>query len=489
MMKKFLGVMLTLIIFLSFITVSNVKAQTVEATITSKSFDGENYIIKGRIKVSDLNPEGQLPEDDDASIVLDILGENGTFPVFPDRMYIRAPSTCETSYIKNKKCLTNEEYYGKNCKTIGLWSWTVRRMAWQAGAGTDENGGFKFDRSKLKDSYEKDFKIKIPKKFADSTVRLRADLNHSWGGPFASWPAFSFHHTILYEGKLKEIIAGKPKESPEEIMQKLHNIVINTIKTLKSKNKEKDKIREGEGMHIFPDTKVKALSDKQKKDKENTVQKIKDIAKKKEIKVVTVNKPDGSKKTKLIADQKIGFWDKVKYYGSKLAGKVAGQIPGVKYVSDKAEDWTFKKTGLDPVKKTQMDLGADNLGATLYNHFNRFDSAEKKMSSMKTFINTVSNTVTKPFSYVIDKLGLSIKQRTASAYEAEYKTFIKQVKENSGLISVVKKDAEDTGSLTNKWIFDPSTTATNGSKGEFKNIGKRIDYYTKIAKEKGDLPK
>ncbi len=476
MFKKFMGVMLAFVMVSSLVFVLPAKAQDISAVITDKSFDGENYIIKGHIKLTNLNPKGQMPEDDDVDIAMDVAGENSTFPVLPESMYVRMPAGCETPYTKNKKCLTNEEYYGKNCKTIHLWGWTARRSAWRAGAN-------------IKSTYENDFEIKIPKSYADETVRIRADLKHSWGGPNAAWPAFSFHHQIIYEGKLKNIVSGKPKETPEEIMQKLHGIITNTIKNLKKKKKEKDKIRKDEGMYIFPDSTTKTLTNEQEQKKKETEQKIKDIAKKKKLKVITVNKPDGSKKTKIVADQKIGFWDKVKYYGSKISGKVSGQIPGVKYVSNKGEGWILKKTGLDPVKKTQMDLGTDALTANFYNQFNRFDVAEKKMSSLKTAVNAVSNIVVKPFSYVIDKLGLSTKQCTAAAYESEYKEFVKQVKKNSGQIAVVKKDAESTGSLTNKWIFDPSRTAANGSKSTFKSIGKRIDYYIKIAKERGDLPK
>ncbi len=484
MLKKFIAALIISIMLLSLVSIVGVKAQTISAEITSKSFDGENYILKGHIIALDLNPEGQMPEDDDVTIYMDImLKDGGKWPVLPDGYWIRSGE------VKNKKVLTAEELSGTNCKTVSLWSWAVRRRAWGAGAGTNANGGFSYDASKVQDTYKNDFEIKIPKTYADKIVRIRVFLNHSWGGPFAAWPAFSYHHTILYTGKLKEIVAGKPKETPEEIMKKLHGIITNTIKSLRNKAKEKDAKRKDEGMHVFPNSKIKPFTAEQKKEQEKTEQKIKDIATKKKLKVVTIEKPDGSKKPKITTDQKIGFWDKVKYYGSKFVGKASGDIPGVKYISDKTEDWTFKATGLDPIKKTQIDLGVDHVAANLYNQFNRFDSAEKKISSLKTFVNAVSSPVVKPISYVIDKLGLSAKQRTAVAYETEYKTFIKQVKENSGQVNVVKKDAKDTGSLTNKWIFDPSNTATNGSKGDFKDIGKRIDYYIKIAKERGDLPK
>lgn len=481
-MKKI--VVLTLVfLFLSSGFISVASAQNVEAEITKKSFDGENYIIKGHVALSKLNPEGQIPESDDAAIVMDVIEKDGEFPMLPESMYIRKPGKCETPYILNGKCLTNEEYYGKNCKTISLWSWHIRQEAWRAGAGTGPNGGFSYDAGKVQSKYDTDFEIKIPKEYADKTIRIRVDLTHSWGGPFASWPAFSFHHKVLYSGTLKNVISSGSKESPTEVMKKIHGILINTIKNLKNKKKEKDKIREDKGMHIFPDSKTKTLTEKQTQKKNETEQKIRDAAKKKKLKAITVKKPDGTEKTKTVADQKMGFWDKVKYYGSKFTGKISGQIPGVKYFSDKAEDWTFKKTGLDPIKKTRMDLGTDNLAANFYNKFNRFDAAEKKMSSLKTFTNAVGSTLAKPFSYVIDKLGLSTKQKTAAAYESEYKDFVKRIKSNSGNVSVAKKEAEE------EEYYSFHITAKTGSNSEYKDIGKRLDYYAKIAKERGDLPK
>ncbi len=481
--KTVVLILIFLFLFSGFISVAS--AQNVEAEITKKSFDGENYIIKGHIALSELNPKGQLPEADDVGIAMDVIEENGKFPMLPESMYIRQPEGCETPYTLNGKCLTNEEYYGKNCKTISLWSWSVRRNAWEAGAGTGPNGGFSYDASKVKSQYDADFEIKIPKEYADKTVRIRVDLTHSWGGPFASWPAFSFHHKILYSGTLKDIVSTGPKESPTEVMKKIQNIVINTIKELKNRKNAKDKEKEDKGMHIFPESKTKQIDEKAKEQKEKNEEKIKKIAEKKKLEVIKIKKIDGTEKIKIKVDQKPGVWDKIKYYGSKFTGKVASKIPGVKYVSNKVEDLTTQVSGLDPGKKTQLALGVDPLAASLYNKFNRYEDAEKKYSTIKTVI---THTLAKPFSYVLDKLGCSVKQRTASAYEAEYKAVLKRVKDENGQIDVVRRDIKDDGVIIHKWIFNPSTTASNGSKGSFKLPEKRFDYYIELAKKRGELP-
>lgn len=486
-MKKIV-VLILIFLFLSSSFISVASAQNVEAEITKKSFDGENYIIKGHIALSELNPEGQMPESDDVVIVMDIIEEDGKFPLLPESMYIRPPGECETPYTLNGKCLTNEEYYGKNCKTVSLWSWYVRQDAWRAGAGTGPNGGFSYDASKVQSQYDTDFEIKIPKEYADKTIRIRVDLTHRWGGPFANWPAFSFHHEVLYSGTLKDIVSSGPKESPTEVMKKIQDIVINTINKLKNRKDAKDKEKEDKGMHIFPESKIKQIDEKAKEQMEKNEEKIKKIAEKNEVEVIKIKKADGTEKTKVKIDQEPGFWDKVKYYGSKFAGKVASEIPGIKYVSNKAEDWTTKVSGLDPGKKTQLALGVDPLAAGLYNKFNRYEDAEKKYSTVKTFITTVGSTLAKPVSYVLDKLGCSAKQLTASAYEAEYKAVLKRVKDENGQTAVVRKDIVNDGEITHKWIFNPSTTASNGSKGTFKLPEKRFDYYVELAKKRGELP-
>jgi len=56
----------------------------------------------------------------------------------------------------------------------------------------------------------------IPLEYEGKTVRIRAKLVHAWGGPYANWPAISYHHYIAYEGKLSEKLGNEPAENKNE---------------------------------------------------------------------------------------------------------------------------------------------------------------------------------------------------------------------------------------------------------------------------------
>ena len=60
----------------------------------------------------------------------------------------------------------------------------------------------------------KQFEGTIPLKYAGKTLRIRATLKHEWGGPYAAWPAFSFHHDIGYEGQLTAAAGPTPTPTP-----------------------------------------------------------------------------------------------------------------------------------------------------------------------------------------------------------------------------------------------------------------------------------
>ncbi len=481
MKKKFTFFLICAVLI--FVLLSNATAQTISVNVSSVQFDGENYIIKGTIEASNLNPEGQLPESDIVTIYADILKEkDGVFPTLPDSLWITKGE------VKNGKVLTEEELNGKHCTTLSLWSWTVRVDAWKEGAG-EKDGHFYFDASKMKSSYKKEFVITIPKQYANSTVRIRAFLNHSWGGPFAAWPAFSYHHTIIYQGKLKNI-AGKRKETVEQAKKTAKEKVLSILKNM-TKSALHNSKRKNQGMHIFPEPKKITPSDEYKKQNQ---EKLDEFAKKNKIKKVEIVKADGETKSKIPEDDPT-LKDKLKYYGGKLGGTLAGLIPGGSAISTDVENKVSNALGLGDIKKTQIELKVDPLAASLYNKFNAISERENKYSHITGIIKTISSIASKIYDSTIGKLGTTAKQRLAISYELEYAETVKKLK--SGIpIETIKNDIENDGVIITEYqqikakAFvkeNPSKIANNCSKPDFKDPVKRFEFYVKLAKEKGDI--
>ncbi len=482
MFKKGFILTVAFLMLFSLLNIPHAKAQTIETAITSKSFDGQFYIVKGKITVSNLNPPGQLPEEDQVSIAADILGKNGTWPVLPDSYSIGGGGE-----VKNGKVLTREEVNGTNCKTLNLWNWQVRGpQAWREGA-SEVNGQFHFDASKMKSTYSKNFVIKIPKKYASNTVRIRARLNHVWGGPFANWPAFSYHHKILYQGKLCEI-AGKRKESKITAKEK----ILNHLRELNNIFRNATKKNKKEGMHIFNEP-PQINIDQNYRDKVKNA--LENIRKKNKFKTVEVQKAGEKKKKVKTSDP---TWkDKLKYHvGKYFTDKITGVVPGGSIVSNEINNAINQKLGLGDIKKTQIELGVDSLSAGLYNKFNSITDLENKYSKIKGIIGEISSKLSKPVSWVLDKLGIITKKRIAVSYELEYKTLIAKIKKSKTSEEALIRDIKSDGviiinvqQLKTKDFTgtNPSQIANKYSKGEFKDPVKRAKFYIELAREKGDL--
>ncbi len=467
---------------LVFAVLSNAFAQTVSVALSSIKFDGNYYIIKGIVRVSDLNPKGQLPESDVVTIYADILkNSEGKFPVLPDSLWITQ------GQVKNGKVLTDTELRGTNCITLRLWEWVVRRDAWKEGAG-EKDGHFYFDASKMKSSYEKKFEIKIPKEYMGNTVRIRAFLNHSWGGPFAAWPAFSYHHTIIYEGKLKEI-AGKRKETVKEAKETAKDKI---IKILKNMPKFTGSNIKKKGMYDFPKpaNEVDLSNEYEKQNKK----KLDEFAKKNKIKKTEIVKGNGKTKTKIANDDPT-LKDKIKYYGGKLGGTLAGLLPGGSVISTDVENEVSKALGLGDVKKTQIELKVDPLAASLYNKFNVISERENKYSHLTNIVKTISSVASKIYDNTLGKIIGIEKRRLAVAYELEYADAVKKLK--SGLpLNTIENDIKANGTIITEYQqikakefknSNPSNIANNYSKSDFKDPVKRFEFYVELAKKKGDI--
>ena len=459
-----------------------VLAQSVNVTINSIEFDGNEYIIKGHIVIADAN-KGGLPERDIVIIFMDVLqGKNGTYPIMPDTY-----SIANGGYVADGKLLTDAEANGINCKTYSLWKWTAEINAWQKGA-SELNGSFHYDASKVPSTYKNDFEIKISKQFMDKSVRIRTHLEHIIGGPFAAWPGFIFKHQILYQGVLKKI-SGIDAGSNVNAKSKAEAVVDSEPpESVANSAKYKDAERKKNGMHIFNGRKkpVKNLLAQKYRDRINQ------IINKHKLSIEKIKKVDSTTKQKILHNKNnLSFWDKVKYYGSKLIGMGAGKVPGVKFVSNKVEDKAISVSGLDNVKKTQLDLGVDKTAADLYNSMSVYPEREKKYATVINIVKTLSSGGAKVAISIIDGAGKSVKKKTAIYYEKEYKAAIKSIKQNGGNVELTEKDIKNDGVIDSE--YDPTTGAyisnivSNGSKGDFKDPVKRFKYYVEIAKKRGDL--
>ncbi len=487
-MKKIFTVIIAFLLILPLFAPRQANAQNINATISSVKFDGTNYIVKGKINLSDLNPKGQIPESDDVVIYMDIMSKKGgKWPVLPDTQWLRQ------GYVKGGKVLTDKELSGTNCKTITLWGWGVRRDAWKEGA-SEKNGRLFIDFSKIKSSYSNEFEIKIPKIYASYTVRIRAYLTHIWGGPFAAWPAFSYHHAIIYEGVLKNI-AGKRDETQEQAIRNSKIKLINILRKMAHYGKKNDSSRKKKGMHIF--AKPKYVNLKGAYDKK-TKEKIEEFAKRNKIKRNKITKGDGSTKEKIPSDNPT-LKDKCKYYAGKLGGKIVEKIPFGSAISSAVDNKITEKLGLGDIKKTQIELNVDPLAASLYNKFNCIAEREKEYAKAAGLVQTIGKYASTIYDQTIGRFWKDSKRRAALSFELEYAETVKRVKHalTSNIpLDTLKKDIINDQSIIPEYQqikskefknSDPSKYATKFSKGEFKDPVKRFEFYIQLAKEKGDL--
>ncbi len=202
--KKFVKYAILALFYFNFFSVA--IAQQVVLNISSIEETEKNFLIKGSVIMSNLNPVGQIVEEDICSIIADIKSDNDSiYPVLPDSSTIRIPPDAETSFRKNKSYLTKKEYSGVRSVRLVIAYITPRGSdIWRS------YGGLGVWSKKAPNCVTSDFEGVIPKEFAGKTVRIRASLKHQWGGPWSSWSAYSFHHDIGHEGVLRSGEVKKP---------------------------------------------------------------------------------------------------------------------------------------------------------------------------------------------------------------------------------------------------------------------------------------
>jgi len=128
--------------------------------------------------------------------------------------------------------------------------------------------------------------------------------------------------------------------------------------------------------------------------------------------------------------KKVG-WFKTKYYGNKVAGKIidsiANQLPApikaiTGYAKDSVQNATMNEE--EKTKETAKDFGVDEKSAENYNKMNAIEDREKKLNAVKSTIPTSG--LTKPFDFVLNQMGVSVKKIIASDYGWEYREAMKR---------------------------------------------------------------
>ncbi|RLA72977.1 MAG: hypothetical protein DRG24_01520 [Epsilonproteobacteria bacterium] len=206
--------LIILIMFPGFVNSALAISVSLSITSVEKSEEKKGYVVKGEVTASDLNPKGQIVVSDIMTIFADIKIDSGSvYQELPEGMYIRQPAGCESTYTKGKKCMTLKEERG-----VGISRGVVAGLGhirlspvWRAYGGLgnwDKKGSDKAAPTTV----TKEFEGVIPFtrhyegkqiQTEGKQVRIRATLQHRWGGPYAAWPAFSFHHDIGFEGVLE----------------------------------------------------------------------------------------------------------------------------------------------------------------------------------------------------------------------------------------------------------------------------------------------
>ena len=159
------------------------------------------FVVKGTVQGSGLNDVG-IVESDRVAIYADIKeSANAQYQLLPESIYLRDPVGAVTPYTKGSgpgNTMTKTECYGIDIKAMNIASfWLRKEPVWRAYGGLGEW------TKNAPATVTTEFTGTIPLEHAGKTLRIRASLTHRWGGPYANWPAFSFHHDIGYQGVLK----------------------------------------------------------------------------------------------------------------------------------------------------------------------------------------------------------------------------------------------------------------------------------------------
>ncbi len=187
------------------------------------------------------------------------------------------------------------------------------------------------------------------------------------------------------------------------------------------------------------------------------------------------------------AEEDTGLWFKTKYWLNKnvvdpLIDKGLDKIPVVKYfasnIKSEKDDVLFQ--GEEKTQKTMEDMEIDKESAEGYNRFCAFEDNEKKLAPVKSFVEGTLSKVTKPFSWMLDKMGSACKSMFASSAGKEQKyiegELAKRLKSGmteeqiNGEIQVIKDNYDEEESYKTSYNF-----LRWNSKGSYTNDTERFN--------------
>lgn len=510
-------------------------AQTITIENLKITPSGDNYLVSGTVVAKDLNPDGQIVEDDYVEIRAEMKkNPDSKYPVLYD-VWGYTPPEGKSNYMMDGKFITYEEAKGKDIDSHIIASMHLRDFpVWSA------YGGLNKWRENAPSSVRINFNGTIPKEYSGREVRIHAMLSHRWGGPNAYWPATTYHHwtkTIVLpslDGKSvdvsqpnsgdstsggmnsnnnnynnkdhingngntnnngKSVIDDKFRKLLEILRKAAHSKSKESIGNPKFKNPPTNEI-EVDGGKISKDSKERIIS---------TQEKIKDIGRNsnQDVKVIEIKTPYGKDVKIVQKDEKIPIeknknsaqYFKFKYYVNKylldnFVDTAWGAIPIIglykDYVKSDKDSTIFSDNEL--TKKTAKDLHVDEKTANLYNTMSGIENREKKLSLLKNPISTPP--IAKPFDFITNMMGVGIKKCVANDYRWEYNNVRKYalIHFNAGekyrdIISNTICDYETWG----MYESHKSQTLNAQSKDEYKDYRARIRLYIMQMYENGEL--
>jgi hypothetical protein len=440
----------------------HMRAQSVSTSDISVTIGDDGFIISGSFEASNLNPEGQIVENDNVEVIAEIpIEDEYEYPVLWDGMTIRKPDDAETFYVKGDEYLTKEQMSGVGITTVALMNSAPIRepSVWSA------YGGLGTWRDNAPESVEVEFSGTIPFEYDGKTIRIRTTLNHVYGGPNAPWSAYTFHHdtteitldrSVFEEDNTSDNMSdndnkkssntsnantsSSDKKKDQQVSDKVKDIFNASISIFK-KQKSNEEKRTDIGMTTFKEPEKNPYADDPEL-KEKIEQTLNAIANNKSfgasadisdyIKntetsggIHVVGNLDGSTAPDDTFQKK--YWLN-KYILDPFIDKIADYIPVGKYYKDyaKAEkDNALFTTPDEKADKTALDYNVDKLSAKQFEKYNKIIDQEKKMSPMK---NIVPDTpATKPISWTLDLLGWGAKKQYATELGKEYKYIRKEI--------------------------------------------------------------
>lgn len=266
-------------------------------------------------------------------------------------------------------------------------------------------------------------------------------------------------------------------ETPNETPSVKTNIPQTTTQTQKTEPKTTTTNQQTKtNLQIQNENKIDEIS------KKNNVE-VKEIETKNGKKKIILTNPDNSKAN---IDNKDMYYkkDEIKKTISDQIGDVPGIGPYKDYIMKFFDD---QKSDEEKTTDTQINLDIGKNAANLFNQMDGTGDKELSLSIGKNLIPT--STATKPYEFIFDQLGGTVKKTMAHGYNSEYNSVLEEARllRESGLTwsQTIKQTTALVAEANEgkRW----SQTVSAFSKDEFKTFESRVNLYILQMKENGEL--